>query len=200
MLLRSLRPSLEESSRSRCSPPAPPLARDAIACSALEERAVYFISLSRRTLSTVLSSSSGERKWHPYAENVRPARVRQQLCPGVGLECQKKNYLPPSAFRRQPLRLIALGADTSASVDEVIHSCSLVELLQCVLYVRSRATFSIRHPLGAHSVIVRNLSGMCLFFRTLATAKIRTRDDDCQLFATFRMRKTLRQPEWPVGK
>ena len=65
-------------------PPAPPLARDAIACSALEERAVYFISLSRRTLSTVLSSSSGERKWHPYAENVRPARVRQQLCPGVG--------------------------------------------------------------------------------------------------------------------
>ena len=84
VLLRSLRPSLEESSRSRCSPPAPPLARDAIACSALEERAVYFISLSRRTLSTVLSSSSGERKWHPYAENVRPARVRQQLCPGVG--------------------------------------------------------------------------------------------------------------------
>ena len=84
VLLRSLRPSLEESSRSRCSPPAPPLARDAIACSALEERAVYFISLSRRTLSTVLSSSSGERKWHPFAENVRPARVRQQLCPGVG--------------------------------------------------------------------------------------------------------------------
>ena len=104
VLLRSLRPSLEKSSRSRCSPPAPPLARDAIACSALEERAVYFISLSRRTLSTVLSSSSGERKWHPYAENVRPARVRQQLCPGVGLECQKKNYLPPSAFRRQPPR------------------------------------------------------------------------------------------------
>ena len=53
VLLRSLRPSLEESSRSRCSPPAPPLARDAIACSALEERAVYFISLSRRTLSSV---------------------------------------------------------------------------------------------------------------------------------------------------
>ena len=43
-----------------------------------------------------------------------------------------------------------------------------IRLLLCVLYVRSRATFSIRHPLGAHSVIVRNLSGMCLFFRTLA--------------------------------
>ncbi|MDY6250282.1 MAG: hypothetical protein SPL64_04215, partial [Bacteroidaceae bacterium] len=63
-----------------------------------------------------------------------------------------------------------------------------------------RATFSIRHPLGAHSVIVRNLSGMCLFFRTLATAKIRTRDMGCQLFATFRPAKTLRQPEWPLAK
>ncbi|MBP3785352.1 MAG: hypothetical protein J6I32_01880, partial [Bacteroidaceae bacterium] len=43
---------------------------------------------------------------------------------------------------------------------------------------------------GSHSVIIRNLSGMCLFFRTLATAKIRTRDTGCQLFATFRTRKT----------
>ncbi|MBP3785539.1 MAG: hypothetical protein J6I32_02835, partial [Bacteroidaceae bacterium] len=53
---------------------------------------------------------------------------------------------------------------------------------------------------GSHSVIIRNLSGMCLFFRTLATAKIRTRDTGCQLFATFRPAKTLRQPEWTLAK
>ena len=47
-------------------------------------------------------------------------------------------------------------------------------------------------------------SGICpacaFSFRTLATAKIRTRDMDCQLFATFRPAKTLRQSEWPQAK
>jgi hypothetical protein len=101
-----------------------------------------------------------------------------------------------------PKMSVPLASDSSSVQGwaKASKQIEAIKLLRCVLYVRSRATFSIRHPLGAHSVIVRNLFGMCLFFRTLATAKIRTRDNDCQLFATFRTAKTLRQPEKPVAK
>ena len=101
-----------------------------------------------------------------------------------------------------PKMSVPLASDSSSVQGwaKASKQIEAIKLLRCVLYVRSRATFSIRHPLGAHSVIVRNLSGMCLFFRTLATAKIRTRDTGCQLFATFRSAKTHRQSEWTMAK
>ena len=101
-----------------------------------------------------------------------------------------------------PKMSVPLASDSSSVQGwaKASKQIEAIKLLRCVLYVRSRATFSIRHPLGAHSVIVRNLFGMCLFFRTLATAKIHTRDMGCQLFATFRPAKTLRQSEWPLAK
>ena len=64
-----------------------------------------------------------------------------------------------------PKMSVPLASDSSSVQGwaKASKQIEAIKLLRCVLYVRSRATFSIRHPLGAHSVIVRNLFGKCPF-------------------------------------
>ena len=64
-----------------------------------------------------------------------------------------------------PKMSVPLASDSSSVQGwaKASKQIEAIKLLRCVLYVRSRATFSIRHPLGAHSVIVSNLFGKCPF-------------------------------------